>query len=157
MAINVEKLLAQWSTTRPELDPTPMRLTAYTAQFAHHARQLIDANLAHHGLHQWQFDVLATLRRANTPLTAKELAEQVLISASALTNRLDKLTAEGLISRSVNPSSRRESLIELTDEGRQLIDAILPSHLGTCRTVAERLSPAEADQLCGLLKKALGE
>ncbi|MFV8395094.1 MarR family winged helix-turn-helix transcriptional regulator [Corynebacterium hindlerae] len=157
MGINVEKLLAQWGATRPELDPTPMRLTAYTSQFAHHARQLIDANLARHSLHQWQFDVLATLRRANTPLTAKELAEQVLISASALTNRLDKLTAEGLISRTVNPNSRRESLIELTDEGRALIDAVLPSHLGTCRTVAERLSPAEADQLCGLLKKALGE
>lgn len=157
MAVTPDGLVSQWKSVRPDLDPSPMRLTSYVARFSHHSSNLIDTNLSQHGLQQWQFDVLATLRRVDKPLTAKQLAESTLITASALTNRVEKLVDSGLINREVNPASRREFLITLTPRGMTLIDEILPSHIATCEQVAKNLTSEEAKKLGDLIRKALGE
>ncbi|WP_416484093.1 MarR family transcriptional regulator [Streptomyces sp. CL12] len=70
----------------------------------------------------WEFDVLATLHRSGRPLTPKELAASVVIGSAALTNRVDRLAARGLVTREAVPGDRRCLHIVLTEGGRKPVD-----------------------------------
>ncbi|AKK03451.1 MarR family winged helix-turn-helix transcriptional regulator [Corynebacterium epidermidicanis] len=156
MSLPVNSAITQWHDALDGIDPTPMQTTMRLSRLFHEVDGKITGNIKRFDLQPWQFDVLATLRRSG-PLCASDLAESALISASALTNRIDRLIAQGLVTRDTDPHSRRRTLINLTPAGRELIDATLPSHLETCASAFPRLSAAEKAQLDALLAKALGE
>ena len=48
-----------------------------------------------------------------------------------MTNRLDRLEADGLVKREVNPADSRSFLVGLTEEGFALIDQAVSSHVKT--------------------------
>ncbi|RFU40171.1 MarR family transcriptional regulator [Actinomadura logoneensis] len=100
---------------------------------------------ARHGLEPWEFDVLATLRRSGPPhvLCAGDLSAAAMVSSAALTNRVDRLVAKGLVERDVDPTHRRRVLISLSDEGVRLVDEVLEHHLANERRL---LAPLSADQ-----------
>jgi DNA-binding MarR family transcriptional regulator len=101
--------------------------------------------------------VLLTLRRSGEPyrLSPTALAESVLISTGAMTNRLDKLEARGLISRERHPSDRRALEVVLTPEGRALVDEVVAGHVENEREMLSALSEREREQLTRLTRKLL--
>jgi DNA-binding MarR family transcriptional regulator len=104
-----------------------------------------------------EYDVLATLYRAGDPggLSGKALIRATLVTSGAITNRVDKLVARGLVERQTDPSDRRSMLVVLTDEGRRLVETVTPAH---SRNEAEALacfSPKERATLDTLLRKYL--
>ena len=155
MADHIDRIIDQWRTTRPDIDPDPMELPARLQYLARAADDRITANLARFNLERWQFDVLATLRRTDRALTAGELCANSMISGSAMTNRVDKLAAAGLLTRCTDPDNRRCVRITLTDTGRELVDKILPTHLDTCRDTLAGLTDDERETLGHLLRKTL--
>ena len=145
---DVDQILEQWRNTRPDIDPSPMELTGRLQRAAVFTRELEPG----------QFDVLATIYRAAGKagaLTAGELARWVMVSAGALTNRVDNLVAAGLVTRRHDTANRRRVLIALTDQGRHSVETALETHLENCRAVAERLDAEEVQQLNRLLAKML--
>lgn len=108
-----------------------MAVFARLARLAALAGPAIEAGLAPFGLKVGEFDVLASLRRAGAPheLTPTNLGRQLLLSSGAMTNRLDRLEAAGLVSRRPDPSDRRGVLVGLTDLGLQTVDAAVEEHL----------------------------
>jgi DNA-binding MarR family transcriptional regulator len=52
------------------------------------------------------------------------LAESLAVNPSTAMRMVDRLVATGLVSRSVNPSSRREVLLSVTEAGRQIVDEV---------------------------------
>ena len=74
-----------------------------------------------HGLESWEFDVLAALRRAGAPdtLSPGQLIKETMVTSGTMTNRIDRLTARGLVTREDHPDDRRVVLVRLTDEGRR--------------------------------------
>jgi DNA-binding MarR family transcriptional regulator len=110
-----------------------------------------------HDLQGWEFDILATLRRSGAPyeLTAGALASSSMVTSGAITNRIDRLVARGLVTREVDPDNRRTVRIGLTVEGRRLVDEVLPHHVANEAALLEPLNAAERERLAGLLRKLL--
>jgi len=69
------------------------------------------------------FEVLAALRRSHPDgLRPQDLADRVMISASGMTGRLDRLEKAGLITRMPHPGDRRSTLISITTLGVEFAD-----------------------------------
>jgi DNA-binding MarR family transcriptional regulator len=71
-----------------------------------------------------QFRTLVLLSDAGT-LKAGELAARLGVSASTVTRACDRLVADGLIRRDVNPRSRREVNLSATRRGAALVKRVM--------------------------------
>jgi DNA-binding MarR family transcriptional regulator len=93
--------------------------------------RLLDAELrAAHGISLDAYDVLLRLARAEgLALRMTQLAERVLIPASTLTRRVDRLVAAGLIERSRPPHDSRVVVVRLTEPGLALLRRAARTHL----------------------------
>ncbi len=153
----VDMIMGQWLRERPDLDPTPMAVTARAARLAALLERGVDDDLADHGLAGWEFEVLASLRRTGSPfiLTVGRLQGTMMISSGTMTHRLDRLEKRGLVARSKDLSDRRGIHVELTGEGRVLVDEVVKSRLNCERQLLSALSDAQQGQLADLLRQLL--
>jgi DNA-binding MarR family transcriptional regulator len=153
----VDGILAQWARERPELDTGPMSVIGRL----HRVADLLEAGLrpvfAEAGLGNGDFDVLATLRRAGAPfrLTAGELSTSTLVTSGAVSKRLDRLEAKGLVKREVSAEDARGRVIQLTAKGRRLTDELVVRHWDNEDRLLAALDAGEREQLAGLLRKLL--
>jgi DNA-binding MarR family transcriptional regulator len=154
MADHVDRMLAQWSTERPDLDVSPLGVVERLSRLA----RLIDLELrrtcTEHGLDAATFDVLATLRRGG-PLTPSELMASSMITSGAVTQRIDRLAARGLVTRTPSDSDGRSLEVGLTADGRALIDRALPDHVATEQRLLSALPGRERDELARTLRTLL--
>jgi DNA-binding MarR family transcriptional regulator len=153
----VDRLVGQWRDERPDLDLDTMALVARLLTVARLIERRIAAMAAEQGLTQGEGDVLFTLRRAGPPyrLSPSRLAESLLVSSGAMTNRLDRLEERGLVRRIPNPSDRRSLAIELTAKARRLVEELVGEHVAREQRMMEPLSRSERKQLQGLTRKLL--
>ncbi|UYM07883.1 MarR family transcriptional regulator [Solicola gregarius] len=123
--------------------------------------RLIDVRLREtfrtHGLDGASFDVLATLRRSNSEhrLTPAALMRASMITSGAVTQRLDRLEAKGLVARAPHETDGRGVYVTLTDEGRALVDETLPDHLATEAGILAALGGDEQAALADSLRTLL--
>jgi DNA-binding MarR family transcriptional regulator len=112
---------------------------------------------AAYGVSFGEYLVLAALRRAGPPyqMNPTALFNSVILSSGAMTNRLDRLEAMGLVERLADPTDRRGRLVALTDRGRNLVDAAVVDHLESEQRLLGALDDDEREQLAGLLRKLL--
>jgi DNA-binding MarR family transcriptional regulator len=130
---HVDGVLAQWQSVRPEGDASPMAIFTRVYRLSKYLNRCIADVFRKHGLHDGEFDLLATLYRSGQPqgLTPNALRHAAVLSSGAMTNRLDRLEAAGLIHRVPNPDDRRSLLIRLTDEGHTVLLVCLDEYLTT--------------------------
>lgn len=158
MKDSVDGIVAQWAQVHPEMDVSPMAVIGRLSRLTRHVERELQAVFAQHGLQPGEFDLLATLRRADTDgtgLTAGQLAESAMVTSGAITNRLDRLLAKGLITRETDPSSRRTIRVALTPRGREAVDAALRDHVDNEQRLLSALTTGQRDQLEGLLRVLL--
>ena len=155
MADHLERILSQWNTEKPELDVSPMAVIGRLSRAASAVDTQLAATFAQHGMDASTFDALATLLRSGPPysLTPAALANDAMISSSAVAQRLNKLESRGLVSRGANPDDGRGTLVSLTPAGRELIETSLPDHLTAEHAITSALSKAEQAQLATLLER----
>lgn len=151
----MDSILAQWRRERPDLDTSVMAVCGDLWRAADRVRDGVAANLAGDELDLAGFDVLLTLRRQGRgrALSPSELAQDMMISTSAMTNRLDRLQKRGLIERQPDPADRRALRIVLTEAGFALADRIVASHVATEERLVSALSGEERAELRRLLAK----
>lgn len=149
------ELLAQWRRERPDLDPEVMAICGEIWRAADRLKQGVLENLANYDVDFPSFDVLLTLRRQGRgeSLAPCVMAREMMLSTSAMTNRLDRLEARGLIERLRDPDDRRGLKIMLTDAGFALADRIVASHVATEERLLGGLSHKERGQLLQLVEK----
>ena len=150
-------IVAQWRRERPDIDPTPMAICGEIWRAGETLRTGVLANLSQHDLDFAGFDVLLTLRRQGRgqSLSPSALAKEMMLSTSAMTNRLDRLEKRGLLQRILDPSDRRGLKIILTDEGFSLADKLVVSHVSTEDRMLRGLTGDERTILRGLLEKVM--
>lgn len=151
----MDGILAQWRRERPDIDPSPMAVCGEIWRAGERLRQAVVANVAEAELDMAGFDVLLTLRRngREEALSPSALAKDMMLSTSAMTNRLDRLETRGLIVRRTDPEDRRGLQIALTDAGFELIDGLVASHVETEERMLAALGSAERSMLRALLGK----
>ena len=72
-----------------------------------------------------------------------------------MTNRVDRLTARGLVARSPDPSDRRGVKVTLTAEGRAVVDSAMADLLVRERLLLDQLPRSEQDHLTDFLRRLL--
>src|SRR3954452_16703478 len=145
----VDRMIEQWSVEWPELDVSPIGVIGRISRLSRELEARLPPVYRDHGLEHGWHDVLATLRRSGPPyrLRAIEFTRTLMITSSGATKRLDRLEQAGLIERSPDPQDRRGTLIGLTPEGREMIDAVTEARLANERRLLETLSPQEQKRL----------
>ena len=100
------------------------------------------------------FDVLARLAHAGGELRMSELADQALISRSAMTRRVARLVHKGLVARAGADTDARGVVVALTDAGVTRLTETAPVHLrGVSRLFVEQLD----DKELAVLERALNK
>ena len=96
-----------------------------------------------------QFDLLTALSVAEGT-TQFDLAKRLLVTQGNITQLLEKLEQRELLTRH---QEGRTKCLNLTEQGRQLLDALLPAHVSWNGEQFSGLSTLEQKQLLGLLQK----
>lgn len=148
---HVDRILAQWRQQRPDLDVGPMGLIGRLKRLHDRLLQELERVYAAHGLNAASFDVLATLRRAEPPhaLSPSTLAAWTMVTSGTMTNRLDRLEAQGLIERRPHPEDGRSLVVALTAAGFALIDRVVTEHVENQHRLVSGLPPEVRRRLDG--------
>lgn len=155
----VDRLIEQWERERPRLDVSPMGVIGRISRLSRLLERQIEEVFTAHGLQGGRFDVLAALVRAGKPnrLTPTDLYNSLLISSGAITNRIGRLGADGLIERLPDSRDRRSTPVQLTEAGRRRLDAALADHLDNEQRLIAALTEEEKAVLQQVLRRWLVE
>jgi DNA-binding MarR family transcriptional regulator len=98
-------------------------------------------------------DLLSTLRRAGPPyqLSTRELSRRCLVTAGAVTQRVDRAMQSGLVRRLPPERGSRVVLVELTDAGHRSVQEAVGQLLTYEQGLVAVLEPAEQEELARLL------
>lgn len=153
----IDRIIAQWRRERPDIVSASMELIGRIQRVAQELRPRLDEVHDRFGLTGESFDVLAALRRSGSPyqLTPTELYQQLMLSSGAVTNRIDRLEADGLVERRSNPDDRRGVRVRLTAKGKALIDRAVAEHVANEDRLLAPLTAKERAQISTLLRKLL--
>jgi DNA-binding MarR family transcriptional regulator len=153
----VDKILGQWQDERPDLDVSPMGVMGRIARLAKHLDRSIQETVSEFGLNPGEFDVLATLRRSGCPyqLSPTDLFNALMVSSGTMTHRVDRLEQADLVKRIPDPNDRRGILIQLTNEGFNVIEKAVEAHVANGHCLLIVLEEAERQKLAQLLSKLL--
>ncbi|MBA0165996.1 MULTISPECIES: MarR family winged helix-turn-helix transcriptional regulator [Pectobacterium] len=145
----VDAILEQWRRERPDLDASPMGPIGRLGRCALLLEQCLESCFSRFDLSSWEFDMLATLRRAGAPhcLSPTELFSALMVTSGTMTHRLKRLETRGFIERVQNEQDARSMLVQLTNTGLELINRAVEAHIENERQV---LSVLPADVLAAL-------
>jgi len=102
-----------------------------------------------------KFDLLKLLKYGvpDHQLPMAEIGARMCVTGANVTGLVDGLERQGLVARANLPGDRRVVLAQLTSEGEQLMEEIVPLFHKHLRVLWSQLSEAEILQLTQLLTK----
>src|SRR4051812_32025266 len=131
--------------------------TATSVTLLHTASLLLDEINRHRAtvtrLSPSACQALAVLDGAGEPLSSTEISTRLLVTTASMTSLLDTLEGQGLVRRVPHPRDRRKVLVEISTEGRETIDRVMPVVHAANATALSILSEKQRAQLCALLSR----
>lgn len=83
-----------------------------------------------------------------------DLAHEIALTTGGVTRLIDRIVEAGYVQRTPSDSDRRVLYLELTDSGRETLEAACRTHLKDLdEQIFSRLTHSEAQQLDSLLEK----
>jgi DNA-binding MarR family transcriptional regulator len=113
----------------------------------------VDDALRPFGLTFARYEALVLLqfsRKGSLPLG--KMGERLMIHPTSVTNIVDRLEAQSFIRRVPHPTDRRTTLAEITDNGREVVEAATRA-VTEVSFAMDGLSEREIEQLIRLLRK----
>jgi DNA-binding MarR family transcriptional regulator len=141
----------EYVAQHPTADPSATELVINVAYAAELLGRELDAVLRPFGLSRGSHNALQILGGATGPLTPTEVKARLTVTSATVTGLLDTLEARGLARRRPHPSDRRSVHVEITAEGRRLLDDVVPELIEHEKQWARSLRPREREQLIRLL------
>ena len=150
----VDQWLRVWEREIPDLDPLTEGIVERIGILAKAFGRSMDETLAVYGLDRRSYHLLGRLRGYGPPYQRSpgQLASDMHLSSGAMTNRLDRMEAAGLIRRLADPSDRRGTIIEPTKQGHSTWDRTVGTQARREAMIASVLDPAERSELFRLLR-----
>lgn len=150
----VDRALEVWSRELPDLDLETEGLVERIHKLSRYLDQSLGETAANYGLTVGEWYLLGALRGNGAPyrVTSGRLAKQIGITAGALTGRIDRLEARGLVRRLADDDDRRITYVELTSEGHELWLAAVAVQARREQLVAAALDSRQQQQLNALLR-----
>ena len=154
---DLDAALLVWAREIPVLDPLTEGIVERIHILAYRLNESSSETLREFGLDRRAFRLLGRLRSYGPPYqrSAGMLAAELQISSGAMTNRLDRLEAAGLVRRLPDPSDRRGTLVEPTEAGHAAWDATVVKQAGREQAITTVLSEDERTELHRLLRRLM--
>ncbi|WP_260465075.1 MarR family winged helix-turn-helix transcriptional regulator [Arachnia propionica] len=155
----VDEVLSAWGRELPDVATSPMGVWSRVTRLA----AVLDVErkrcFAEHGLEIWEFDVLSALRRAGEPyrLSPGQLLQLTHVTSGTMTNRVERLRSRGLVLRESDPNDGRGVVVELTPQGRQVVDRALEALVAMEETLLTGWSSDDREALTALLRRLLAD
>jgi DNA-binding MarR family transcriptional regulator len=142
------------------MDFSPAELETFPGYYIRRLQQLAVAvftdEVQDWGVTPVQFAALSAVARM-PGLDQRSLARFIAFDASTIGAVIDRLETRGLLSRSNSPKDRRVRLLNLTDDGRQLLIQAQPAVLRAQARMLEPLPEASRGQFMALLTQLIDE
>jgi DNA-binding MarR family transcriptional regulator len=116
-------------------------------------RARLDELLKPSGITAVQYTALTVLEQ-HEGLPTAQLARRSFVTAQSMSDLVRTLEQRGLIVRERNPENRRELLLHLTSEGRELLAEHADEVLALERQMVSTLTEQQVDQLRAALAEA---
>ncbi|MEV6413814.1 MarR family transcriptional regulator [Kribbella sp. NPDC051718] len=115
--------------------------------------------LADLGVDGATLDLLSVLRRAGRPyeLTTRQLTERTLVTAGAISQRVNRAGQAGLVERRTETDGSRAVVVSLTDAGHALVERTVEQVLSRESDLISSLTAAERELLAGKLQSLLDD
>ncbi|MFI6641517.1 MarR family winged helix-turn-helix transcriptional regulator [Streptomyces sp. NPDC050504] len=160
MSDAIDEIIGQWTAERPDLtdDLWPVEVLGRLQRLGRVLDKEFKAFAAERGLELGEVDVLTTLQRSGAPyeLTAGAILKASMVTSGAITNRIDRMEAKGLVERVRDGADRRSVKIRLTDHGHRVTRDYMRDHLANeARMLAELGGREEGARLAGMLRTLL--
>jgi DNA-binding MarR family transcriptional regulator len=151
---DLDTMLEVWAREIPNLDPVTEGIVERIQKLAKAFDRSLDETLVASGLDRRSFHVLGKLRKVGPPYrhSAGQLAEHMGLSSGAMTNRLDRMEAAGLVRRLPDPHDRRGTLVEPTEAGHEIWDRTVGTQAAREAKFASVLSARDREELHRLLR-----
>ena len=118
----------------------------------------VSRELKEFDIYEPQFNVLRILRGAKgKPISANAILEKMVQRSSNITRIVDKLTAKGLVERTLCTDDRRKMDILITDKGLDLLMKLDKKVEALHKPMMNNLSAEEAETLKRLIIKLKGD
>ncbi|EYR65077.1 transcriptional regulator [Actinotalea ferrariae CF5-4] len=152
----IRRTVDAWQDARPDLDATPALVLERVRLIADALDLRLRAPLAAAGLGRGDLDVLVELRHAGAPdLRPGDLQRRLGVTSGAVTKRVDRLAARGLVTRRVGADDARTRTVTLTPAGLRLTDAVVAEDLAAQAALLAQVGPAQRALLDHLLAELL--
>lgn len=153
----LDESLEAWAREIPDLDPLTEGIIERIQILAWNFNHSLDETLQTYELDRRSFSLLGKLRKHGSPyrVSAGKLATELRLSSGAMTNRLDRMEAAGLIRRVPDPNDRRGTLVEPTDLGHAQWDKTVGEQARREAEFSSALTPAEKERLHDLLRRLM--
>jgi DNA-binding MarR family transcriptional regulator len=144
--------------TEQMVEPAVLAWTRLLRAYASTTRSLSAELQEEHGLTLNDYEALLVLSRAQDGrLKRVDLARSLLLTPSGITRLLQGLEDAGLVERASCATDLRITYAQLTDAGREKLEAASCGHVGSIRTLLEEhLSQKEIDTVAAILGKLPG-
>lgn len=137
-------------------DAAMLKLGIRLRRLANHLERELRRELGAQGIEVWEFEVLQALYRApGHQLSAGALLRGSQVTAGAITNRIARLEAQGLVRRDVDPDDRRQILVTLTRAGVDRAERIAAVHTTTEQRLLGQAAPGTIERVSADLRHLL--
>jgi DNA-binding MarR family transcriptional regulator len=115
--------------------------------------EYLDAKLGEVGLSLPKLAALDRLMQAGGSLPLGQLADRLACVKSNVTQLVDRLDADGLVTREPDPNDRRSRLAVITDAGRRAHERGTRAHREAEQHLFGILSPDDTSRLAQIIEK----
>ncbi|MFF3733750.1 MarR family winged helix-turn-helix transcriptional regulator [Streptomyces sp. NPDC002476] len=117
---SLDEQIAAYQREFRDLDPQVEQVVSALGRLNRRMNVAYGRQLATLGISNAEWEVLKTLVLAGSPyrLGPGELAKRLGLTPAAMTHRIDRMAAEGLVTRDRDENNRVRVIVEVTDEGR---------------------------------------
>jgi DNA-binding MarR family transcriptional regulator len=141
-------------TTAPRDSDADETLSEAFRSVARQLRHTSQETLAPWDITPAQLRALRVLMRHGV-MRMSELSDHLHIAARSATEVVDALETRGRVERRPDPDDRRATLVEVTEHGTSVLDAIRAARGTEAERAFDRLSPTDRAHLARILRKLI--
>ncbi|WP_157868666.1 MarR family winged helix-turn-helix transcriptional regulator [Streptomyces caatingaensis] len=155
MRDHVDDIQSAWAAELPDLDVSSIGVIGRVLELARRLERHRALVLAELGTDFPTLDVISALLRSGPPyrLSAGTLQRASLVTAGAISQRLERVKAAGLVRRVVDPVDKRRTVVALTPAGKRLADRALRELMEREGSLLDVYTPEEHRQLTALMRR----
>jgi len=113
---------------------------------------IIKKDISSHGMKSSDFAVLEALYHKGSQ-TVRDISNAVLINTGSITYVIDKLEKKDYVKRRHCQEDRRVVYIDITEQGKKLMDEIFPKHQQVIEELFSNVTEEEKKTVIDVLKR----